>query len=289
MTGQQSIGTPIQQLRYVRLGTADFKGAIDFAHHILGLELVNQTETDAYFRSDCRDHTLVYVADDPSHRAIGLEVRDPQALQGLTCSLDTADFTVIPRDAAAAGRRKSRLVTSIPMRAGYDIDLVVRPLQSGWRYHGPRDAGITGLEGVSLRGAPDGSDHAIWTGPLGGSVSDRVGDAAYIRFDDAHHRIAVHPSSAGGVLAIEFGVEDIDLLMRNSYFLRNAQVRIVGGPGRRPFSRQLFVTFAGPDGVLFSYVCEGDKGGAVRRPRQFPRARASFCAWGSETDVPEYR
>jgi 2,3-dihydroxy-p-cumate/2,3-dihydroxybenzoate 3,4-dioxygenase len=77
--------------------------------------------------------------------------------------------------------------------------------------------------------------------------------------------------------------------MQSSYFLRSAQVRIVDGPGRRPFSNQLFLTFAGPDGVLFSYVAEGSRiaDEAAHRPRQFAKKRLSFCAWGSDCDIPE--
>jgi 2,3-dihydroxy-p-cumate/2,3-dihydroxybenzoate 3,4-dioxygenase len=51
----------------------------------------------------------------------------------------------------------------------------------------------------------------------------------------------------------------------------------------------MFLTFAGPDGVLFSYVAEGcpiDDG--RHRPRQFARHPQSFCAWGSRSDVPEF-
>ena len=78
--------------------------------------------------------------------------------------------------------------------------------------------------------------------------------------------------------------------MQNTYFLRSAQVKCVDGPGRRPTSGQLFVTFAGPDAVLFSFVAEGDKiaAGSSRRPRQFAKTRNSFCAWGSECEVPEF-
>lgn len=281
---------PIEQLRYVRLGTRDLKGSIDFAQRILGLQLVDKTERDAYFRSDYRDHTLVYTADEPTRQAVGIEVYDPDDLDRAAALLHASGLRTVRDDAEGAGRRKARRLLSVPMPGGYDLELVVRPLHSGWRYHGPRDAGITGLGAVALRGAPDASDQAIWTGVLGGRVSDWVGDAAYVRFSEgAHHRIAIHPSSDRGVLAIEFDVEDLDLLMQNSHFLRSAQVRIVDGPGRRPFSNQLFVTFAGPDDVLFSYVCEGQDVDGKWRSRQFPRSRGSFCAWGSETEVPEYR
>jgi 2,3-dihydroxy-p-cumate/2,3-dihydroxybenzoate 3,4-dioxygenase len=78
--------------------------------------------------------------------------------------------------------------------------------------------------------------------------------------------------------------------MQAMYFLQSAQVRIVHGPGRRPTSDQIFLTFAGPDDMLFSYVAEGARiaGDGTHRPRQFARKRLSFCAWGSESTVPEF-
>jgi 2,3-dihydroxy-p-cumate/2,3-dihydroxybenzoate 3,4-dioxygenase len=279
----------IEQVRYVRLGTADINGAADFAERILGLQLVERSETAAYFRSDHRDHTLVYVDGLDAGQSIGLEVRDPEGLDHAERALKGAGLQVGRGDAEACVARKVRQFLWFPTPAGYRIELVVRPLHSGRRYHGPRDAGITGLEAVALRGAPDGSDQLIWTRLLGGRVSDWVGDAAYIRFDEAHHRIAVHPSEGKGVLAVEFGVEDVDRIMQNAYHMRAAQVRIVGGPGRRPTSQQLFLVLAGPDGVNFSYVAEGERQGVPRRARQFPRKRESFCAWGSDTEIAEYQ
>jgi 2,3-dihydroxy-p-cumate/2,3-dihydroxybenzoate 3,4-dioxygenase len=114
--------------------------------------------------------------------------------------------------------------------------------------------------------------------------------ASYIRFDDAHHGLRSTPRS-GPASAIEYAVENVDLLMQNVYFLQSAQVASCTGPGRRPTSNQLFVTFAGPDGVLFSYVAEGARiagGEPSTRPRQFPRTRRSLCSWGSESDIPEF-
>jgi 2,3-dihydroxy-p-cumate/2,3-dihydroxybenzoate 3,4-dioxygenase len=78
--------------------------------------------------------------------------------------------------------------------------------------------------------------------------------------------------------------------MQAMYFLQSAQVKIVHGPGRRPSSGQIFLTFVGPDDMLFSYVAEGTRiaDDKAHRPRQFPRRRESFCAWGSESTVPEF-
>jgi 2,3-dihydroxy-p-cumate/2,3-dihydroxybenzoate 3,4-dioxygenase len=147
--------------------------------------------------------------------------------------------------------------------SGVTIDLVVRPLHSGWRYFPSRDAGVTGLQAVALRSSSVAKGEALWTSVLSGKVSDWVGDAAYIRFDDAHHRLALHPSSLGGVLAVEFGVESVDQLMQSSYFLQDQQVRIAHGPGRRPASGQMFVTFAGPRRRSFQLCRRGmhDGGG----------------------------
>jgi len=280
----------IEQLRYVRLGTRNLPAAIDFAQRILGLQLIERTEEQATFRSDFRDHTLVYEAGDPATQSIGLEVRTRAALERAVAALAANGITTTPGDAAALARRKARDMASFRDRSGNLFELVVRPETSGWRYFPARDAGVTGLAAVALRTTANGADEALWTTLFNGRVSDWVGDAAFIRFDDAHHRLALHPSTRAGVLAIEYAVEGLNQVMQASYFLQSAQVKIVHGPGRRPSSDQIFLTFAGPDDMLFSYVAEGariaDEG--AHRPRQFPRKRESFCAWGSESTVPEF-
>jgi len=279
----------IEQLRYVRFGTADLAGATDFAERILGLQLIDKDEDQAFFRSDYRDHTLVFVKGADPSGAIGMEVRDLETLDQAASLLQSQGYCVSRGDAAAAAQRKVKHVLSFSDNSGNAFELVVRPLQSGWRYFASRDAGVIGLEAVAVRSTAIAADEKLWTTVFNGCVSDWVGDAAYIRFDDSHHRLALHPSGKPGVLAVEYGVEDVDLLMQNSYFLRLAQVSIMDGPGRRPTSGQLFLTFAGPGEALFSYVAEGAKiaKGASHRPRQFPKTRVSFCCWGSDCHVPE--
>jgi 2,3-dihydroxy-p-cumate/2,3-dihydroxybenzoate 3,4-dioxygenase len=280
----------IEQLRYVRLGTRNLPAAIDFAQRILGLQLIERTEEQATFRSDFRDHTLVYETGDPATQSIGLEVRTRAALERAVAALAANGITATPGDSAALARRKARDMASFRDRSGNLFELVVRPETSGWRYFPSRDAGVTGLAAVALRCTANGADEALWTTLFNGRVSDWIGDAAFIRFDDAHHRLALHPSERAGVLAIEYAVEGLNQVMQASYFLQSAQVKIVHGPGRRPSSDQIFLTFAGPDDMLFSYVAEGARiaDEATHRPRQFPRKRESFCAWGSESTVPEF-
>jgi 2,3-dihydroxy-p-cumate/2,3-dihydroxybenzoate 3,4-dioxygenase len=280
----------IEQLRYVRIGTRNLPAATDFAQRILGLQLIEKTDEQAIFRSDFRDHTLVYQVGDPSQQSVGLEVRTQVALERAVATLAANGITATAADARALARRKARAMASFRDRSGNTFELVVRPETSGWRYFPSRDAGVTGLAAVALRTISNGADEALWTTLFNGRVSDWVGDAAFIRFDNAHHRLALHPSNRAGVLAIEYGVEGMNQIMQAMYFLRSAQVKIVHGPGRRPTSDQLFLTFVGPDDILFSYVAEGARiaDDGAHRPRQFARKRLSFCAWGSESTVPEF-
>jgi 2,3-dihydroxy-p-cumate/2,3-dihydroxybenzoate 3,4-dioxygenase len=279
----------IEQLRYVRLGTRDLDASADFAQRILGLEPVERDSIQAAFRSDFRDHTLVFTSDMRPAQTVGFEVRDAETLERAADTLARNGYDITPGTAEEAARRKVKSLVSFTDASGVAIDLVVRPLHSGWRYFPSRDAGITGLEAVALRSAAIAKNEALWTRLLGGKVSDWIGETAFIRFDGAHHRLALHPSSSGGVLAVEFAVESVDQLMQSNYFLRDQQVRIVHGPGRRPTSSQMFLTFAGPDGMLFSYVAEGSPiAEATHRPRQFPRRAQSFCSWGSRSDIPEF-
>lgn len=279
----------IEQLRYVRLATRDLAAAADFAQRILGLQPAGRDDTHAAFRSDHRDPTLMFHAGDPALQAVGFEIHGDDAFTAAVAALEAEGLAVTRGDPAQCAARKVRALASVDDPAGNAIELVSRPLDSGWRYFPSRDSGVQGLAAVALCATDAPAAERFWTRLFNARVSDRVGDAAYLRLDDAHHRIAYHPSARRGVLAVEFAVENVDLLMQNSYFLQAAQIRASHGPGRRPASDQLFLTFPGPDGVLYSFVAEGSRiaDEARHRPRQFPRAPLSLCNWGSETSVPE--
>ena len=281
----------VEQLRYVRLGTPDLDRAVAFARRIVGLELVGQDDDQAWFRSDYRDHTLVFVAGDPADQTLGIEVRDPASLESARADLEAAGFAVMAGDEAGRRARKVKDYISFISPGGLRIDLVLRPLHSGWRYFPTRDAGITGFHGVAIRSTDIKGDERLWTAVLSGLVSDWVGEAAYIRTDDRHHRISLHPSTTGGLLEVQFEIEGLDQLMQNAYWLRSAQWKLLHGPGRQPASGQIFLTFQGVDDVAFGYVAEGERFAPdqpQRLPRQFAHARSSFCAWSSECAMIEY-
>jgi 2,3-dihydroxy-p-cumate/2,3-dihydroxybenzoate 3,4-dioxygenase len=280
----------IDQLRYVRLGTRDLSAAVDFAGRVLGLQLVNRSKSTAYFRSDTRDHTLVFFLGESTESAVGFEIHGQAQFDAAITELSQHGIEAAIGTEQTCASRNVRALASFRDPDGNMIELVLRPLHSGWRHFPARDAGIVGLQGVALRSQNVAACEALWTTLFNGRVSDWVGEGAFLRFDQAHHRLAYYPSAGRGILSIDFGVENVDLLMRNNYFLQSAQVKIVHGPGRRPTSNQIFLTFAGPDETLFSFVTEGDgiTDETAHRPRQFPRTGSSFCAWSSVSDIREF-
>jgi 2,3-dihydroxy-p-cumate/2,3-dihydroxybenzoate 3,4-dioxygenase len=279
----------LEQLRYARLVADDLGRAADFARRILGLEPIDRTPELATFRSDFRDYTLAFVAGDHAVESVGLEVRYPSDLDAALEALRGLGLSAGRASAEDCALRKVKDMVWFTDFSGNRIELVVRPLNSGWRYFPSRDGGIRGLADVILRSVDVEKDLSIWSGILGARVSDWVGDAAYLRFDDAHHRIALFPAARTGILCVEYAVENVDLLMRNCYVLRDLQVAVLHGPGRRPASEQLFLTFAGPGEVLFSFVAEGAAVDAQGRPpRQFPAGPEGLCSWGSECRIGEF-
>ncbi len=280
----------IEKLRYVRLGVADPQKTADFATRIVGLQLVESPADALMFRSDYRDHTLVLYRSDTPKQTVAIELRSEEAMEAAARRLREAGYAVTRGDAALCQARRVKAISSFQVRGGATIELVVRPLHSGWRYFPSRDAGITEFFGVAFASTDVAADVRLWTSIFDGKVTDYVGDAVYISIDEEHHRIAVHPSASDRLLEVQFRLEGMHELMQNSYFLQSAQIAIAHGPGRRPTSRQVFISFKGPDPTLFGFVADGDKlsPDEDRLPRQFARSPGSFCCWGSLSQEPEF-
>jgi 2,3-dihydroxy-p-cumate/2,3-dihydroxybenzoate 3,4-dioxygenase len=280
----------LKDISYIRLGTANIDDAVRYATRILGLELVRRERGSAYLRSDNRDHTLVYTGSDPRDHAAAFEVGSIGELDAAAAALDNSGHIV---RAATRSECEQRWVESAVMftdPSGNAIELIARPAHSGRRYFPSRDAGITGFSHIGLHSTSPRKDEAFWTTMSNARVSDWIGEAPLLRIDPVHHRIALFPSKRIGVQHINHQVESIDDLMRSYYFLREQNVKIRFGPGRHPTSGAMFLYFDGPDGMIYEYSTgvrmitdEGDY-----RPRQFPSAHTSFCAWGSKPDIPEF-
>lgn len=277
-----------RDLRYLRIPVDDLKAASNFASEVMGLQLADFDDDNARFRSDARNYALCYTREN-GPAALALTVARLEDLDAAAARLDR--WAPQRLDATACKLRQIKAGLAISAPNGVMVELVWRPLTSGWRYHGSRDAGITGLQAVQLASTDIAACEDFWVNGIGTEVSDWVGDAVFLRIDAAHHRIALYPSRRDGVLGITFAVEGINNVMQNWYFFQSRQVPVVHGPGRQPPSNAIFVTGSGPGKLLYSYAAETESGPQIsaRGPRQFPDTALSHCGWGSPAAAAEFQ
>ena len=280
-------------IRYVRLGTPDLESATRYAREVIGLELGAQESGVRYFRSDDRDHTLVYFEGDPADHTVGFELRDREALESAAAQLENANIAVRAGTTVECEQRRVKAFVNFRDPTGNNIDLVVQPFHSGKRHFPSRDAGITGFSHIGLCSSDPPRDEKFWTGLMGAKVSDRIGISALLRIDEVHHKIALFPEKKPGVQHVNHQVESIDDVMKAYYRMKEAGIRIVFGPGRHPTSGACFLYFEGPDGMVYEYstgvrlITQEQE--ASYQPRQFPMASTSFCLWGSKPDIAEFQ
>jgi 2,3-dihydroxy-p-cumate/2,3-dihydroxybenzoate 3,4-dioxygenase len=281
-------------VRYVRLGTRNVEESTRYAQEVLGLELVRTERGARYFRSDNRDHTLVYFEGDTNDHRTGFELASAAELDAAAAALDNADYKVRNGSKEECEQRRVDSFVNFLDPSGNSIDLVFHPEHSGRRYFPSRDAGITGFSHIGLRSTDPARDELFWTGMLSAKVSDRIGTSPLLRIDQVHHKIALFPSKFAGVQHVNHQVEGIDDIMRAYYLLKELGARIVFGPGRHPTSGAMFLYFEGPDGMVFEYSSGvrvfTEEEMLTARPRQFSfNEPSSFCMWGSKPDIPEFR
>ncbi|MBL0423009.1 VOC family protein [Ramlibacter sp. AW1] len=284
----------LHDIRYCRVGVSNLEDATRFATDILGLDIARRDGGAVYFKSDDRDHTLVYFEGDPRDHVVAFEAGSPEEIEQAAAQLERAGMPVRYGSDAERDARRVRAMIAFREPSGTQIELVFRPGHSGRRYHGRRDAGITGFSHVGLCTTDSRRDEQFWTRMCSAQVSDWIGEAPLLRIDEVHHKIALFPTTRSGIQHINHQVEGIDDLMRSWYFLRERGVRIVFGPGRHPTSGARFLYFEGPDGLVYEYstgvrsITAADVE-AGYRPRQFPFDPTGFCMWGSKPDIPEFR
>ena len=285
--------TALHDIRYVRVGTDRLDESVEFAQKILGLELVGRDARAAYLRGDDRDHNLCYVQGAENGHAVGFEMASTELLDSAAAELERAGHEVGYGNSQECEQRRVRSMIHFKDPTGNRVELIARPAASGARYFASRDAGITEFSHVGLRTLDAPKDELFWTQQLGAKVSDWIEDAALLRIDGVHHKVALFKSAAPGLHHINFQVREVDDIMRSWYFLQDQGVRIAFGPGRHATSGARFLYFYGPDDMIYEYSCgvrvftEDEDRNHV--PRQFPREPSSYCVWGSKPDIAEFR
>ena len=162
---------------------------------------------------------------DPSIQVAGFEVADRDDLDQAATELEKLGHAVHVGTREEADARMVRDFIGFSDPTGNRIEIAWRPAVSGIRYHGTRDAGITGFSHIGLCTTDPVRDEAFWTQVCNARVSDRIGDAALLRIDEVHHSIALFPTDRAGIQHINHQVETADDIMRSLHFLNERRVR----------------------------------------------------------------
>lgn len=278
----------IEELRFVRLPAKTLDKFNRFLCDIVGLEAAGGGNGIARFRSDERSYSVECDATGVTKKpVVGLSVRYESDLDDIAKKLAGCGLSTERLSSDLCAGRLYRDAVAFEDHAGNRFEIVVRPENKSQRYFPARDAGIKAISSVNLRSPDPERDMAIWVEVFGAEVRDFVGQCCQLGFDERHHRIGYYASQQGGLLSVNFEVDDLNDVMRSNYLLANRQVRILDGPGRDPASGEIFLYFQGPEDLIVSYETGMQLVGRDWAPRQFGSARDSFCIWDSDTLIPE--
>lgn len=244
----------LQDIAYVRSGTADMKAAVDFATRIVGLELVSEENGTTYLRADERHHCLSFTEGRSGVLSSGFTLADLDALAKAEIELEQGGYTVRRGSKEGAAKRRVTDYLAFDDPFGNRIELVVGQTTVSTRVAFSRLAGITEFGHLCLD-APDVNEAGrFWTTAFSAKVSDWVRDVACLmRIDPVHHKLAIFRGDRPGLCHVNFQVETIDDVMRNWHFLVENGVEIEQGPGRHPQSGAIFLYFKGPEGLTYEY------------------------------------
>jgi 2,3-dihydroxy-p-cumate/2,3-dihydroxybenzoate 3,4-dioxygenase len=159
---------------YCRLGTTDLAEAEWYAVNILGLEVSERRKSATYFKSDHRAHTLCYFEGDPEDQAAAFELLRNDHLQAAGATLEKLGHHVHYGTREECETRHVREFIRFKDPSGNTIEFVVRPDITGRRYHGTRDAGITGFFSGFIPWIPLGTKHF---GPASATPEFQTGSA----------------------------------------------------------------------------------------------------------------
>lgn len=244
----------LQDIAYVRSGTADMTTAVDFAVDVVGLELVDHSNGHAYLRADSRHHCLAFVEGESGVLSTAFTLSDEDALAAAESELEAAGVKVSRGDRAGAAARHVRDYLAFEDPFGNVVDLVIDQTQLSRPVRFGRTAGITEFGHLCVD-APDVREaYKFWSTLFNAKVSDWIGElACLMRIDPVHHKLAVFKGDGPGLCHMNFQVSSIDDVMRSWHFLTERGVEIEMGPGRHPQSTAIFLYFKGPEGLTYEY------------------------------------
>jgi 2,3-dihydroxy-p-cumate/2,3-dihydroxybenzoate 3,4-dioxygenase len=280
----------LKDIQYVRSGAADAAEAVRFARDIVGMQYRGAQDGVHYLRADQRHHCLAFVEGESGVLSSGLSVADKAALVAADEELTLAGITTRWGTPEECASRHVREFLEFTDPWGNRFDLVIDAETDAGPVHFTRPAGIIEFGHLCVDAPDPRLAYEWWSSLFNIKISDWVGNnAALMRFDPVHHKLAVFKGDRPGLCHINFQVESIDDVMRSWHFLEDNGVEIEQGPGRHPQSGAIFIYFKGPEGLTYeySYGVRRIEDDAAWTPRYFdPALPHSVDMWGGRTQRP---
>lgn len=274
-----------RRLGYVILNVSDLAVSKPFYRDVVGLNLVAETESQAYFGIADDRPSVVLTPGVPGVKRVGWEMNSDEDLSLLANRFEQLGVPVEPspaKDHAALGIARGICVDQPHCHAKFEFYVADhdRP------YRPSLTLPVIQRLGHVVLAAPDFDGFEAWMIEVCGfAVSDRVaGRTSLMRCppNPYHHSFGVGHSEVPKFHHLNFMVGSLDDVGRAFNLLKSKGVRIVFGPGRHPTSNSVFLYFHDPDGLTleFSHGMELFPEGRARPYRDMPNRLESLDTWG---------
>lgn len=280
------------RLGYVALAVTDLERSVRFYTELIGLELVDRSEHQAFLRCSS-DHHNILLEQRPVAGLIrvGFQVASSADLLQARAHFEAAGLA--PAELPAGEAATLRLGASFRVKepaSGLTLEYYAQMVQMPRAFE-PRVARIARL-GHVLVTTPD-YDRALTelTTTFNFRISDYTpGHSAFLRCfpNPLHHSFGLALGRERNLHHVNFMVTSIDDVGRAMNRLRKAGAEIVFGPGRHLASGSIFLYFLDPDGLTLEYSFEMEEfpEHGAREPRMLERSPETADTWGSSPVRP---
>ncbi|OUM86330.1 VOC family protein [Parageobacillus thermoglucosidasius] len=280
-----------KKLGYVALDVTDIERSSQFYENMVGLQPVSKIENQIAFFRCSRDHhnIVLYQAEDPGLRRVGLEVETPEQLE-----IAFEHFTKAGLEPKEVEKEELKLLCqgrSFRFRepnTGILFELYSDMMQMGQEYK-PTVTKIARLGHVVVHTKHFDSALKFFMDVMNFKVSDYLGDGfAFMRCfpNPYHHSFALSSGKENKLHHVNFMVTDMDDIGTARNRLLANDVRIVFGPGKHAPSTSIFLYFLDPDGITveYSFGMEEFPENNPRKPRILEPSLSILDTWGGKPD-----
>ncbi|RUT76978.1 2,3-dihydroxy-p-cumate-3,4-dioxygenase [Marinobacter sp. NP-6] len=279
-----------KKLAYAAINVTDLEKSIDFYKDIVGLDLAETTEENAFFRCSKDHHNIVLcLAKEPGLKRVAFEVeRDVDIDRAFEHFNDLGFSPAWIGDSERRFLKQGKTLRVKEPVSGLTIELFSSITQMATEFV-PSVAKIARLGHVVIGSKDFDATCTSFVENFGFRVSDFIEDRiCFMRCfpNPFHHTFAVGPSSKNRLHHVNFMVTDIDDVGKALYRLKQNDIKIVYGPGRHPPSNSVFIYFLDPDGTTleYSFGMEEFPEDNAREPRMLQAVPESLDTWGAVPD-----